>query len=195
VDGSATIITLPTRRRERLHAEQAAKLRQLLLPFEEELGDTITEILYYIDRRTAASNKWTFVMLSPGQNEAIVNYLIDNSKRPMQAVKIWALCFSHLNNDTGEIMLRRDEIADRLDMRPNEVSQIMGELATRNAIITRRTQVRGMRGKGVVRYYMNPTVATHLSGKARDLAQDAAPQPITTTEPKIMQFPTPLPAR
>ena len=32
-----------------------------------------------------------------------------------------------------------------------------------------------MRGSGVVRYFMNPNVATQLSGKARDDAQRSAP--------------------
>jgi hypothetical protein len=45
-------------------------------------------------------------MISPSQNAAVVNYLLDHSQRPMQAVRLWALCFVHLNNDTGEIMLR-----------------------------------------------------------------------------------------
>ena len=33
-----------------------------------------------------------------------------------------------------------------------------------------------MRGPGMVRYFMNPNVATHLAGKARDEAQAAAPK-------------------
>jgi hypothetical protein len=180
---SAVIVRLDQHRKP-LHADQADKLRQLLLPFEEELGDTISELLYHIDRRTkAVTTKWTFVMLSPSQNAAIVNYLLDHSKRPMQAVRLWALCFTHLNNDTGEIMLRREEFAERLGIPSETVSRIMGELKTRNAIITRRQPVRGMRGAGVVRYFMNPTVATHLSGKARDLAQATAPA-VIHPEPK-----------
>ena len=186
MDSSAKIVRLNDRRKP-LHADQANQLRQLLLPFEEELGDTISELLYYIDRRTAVATKWTFVMLSPSQNAAVVNYLIAESKRPMQAVRLWALCFEHLNNDTGEIMLRREEFAERLDIPANSVSEIMSELRTRNAIISRRTTVRGMRGAGVTRYFMNPNIATHLAGRAREVAQQEAPR-IVTPEPKIIRL-------
>lgn len=190
----AIIVSLHDRRRAPLHAEQAAQLRQLLLPLEEAFGDTINEILYYIDQRTAVTRKWTFVMLSPAQNAAIVDYLVDQSERPMQAVRLWALCFKHLNNDTGEIMLRREEIAETLAIPPSTVTKIMSELRSRNAIISRRTAVRGMRGQGIVRYYMNPTVATHLAGKAREMAQEAAPPIAATPEPQILRLrPPPRP--
>jgi hypothetical protein len=180
---SATIVSLSQRRHARLRPDQADQIRQLLLPFEEDLGDTISDLLYYLDRQTAGSNSWTFVMLSPSQNAAIVEYLVDHSKRLGQALKLWAYCFEHLNSETGEIMLGRAELAALLKAPPSTVSKIMAELQARNAIITRRQQVRGMRGPGVVRYFMNPTVATHLSGKARERAQATAPQPITTREP------------
>jgi hypothetical protein len=184
---SATIVRLNDRRRDLIRPDQAATLCQLLLPFTDEMGDTIHELIYHIDRRTQVTTKWTFVMLSPSQNATIVNFLIEHSKRPMQAVRLWALCFEHLNNETGEIMLRREEIAEQLAIPGTAVSEIMSELKSRNAIITRRSQVRGMRGQGIVRYFMNPTVATHLPGKARQLAQDAAPA-VTRPEPKILQL-------
>jgi hypothetical protein len=184
---SATIVTLSQRHRARLHPDQADQIRQLLLPFAEDLGDTISDLLYYIDRQTAGSNSWTFVMLSPSQNAAIVDYLLDHSKRPRQALRLWAYCFEHLNSDTGEIMLGRAEFAELLQAPASTVTKIMAELQARNAIITRRQPVRGLRGAGVVRYFMNPTVATHLAGKARDIAQAISPQPITAREPKTRQ--------
>lgn len=158
-----------------LRVEQAQRLRDALLPFEGEMPDQVSHLIGQIDRKTAARNGWTFVMLSPSQNAAVVSHLALNSSRPLVAVRLWALCFEHLRNDTGEIMLRRDQIADRLKEEPRNISRIMGELEAIGAIIRRRERVGGMRGPGLVRYFMNSVVGTHLSGEARDKAQAEAP--------------------
>ena len=47
----------------------------------------------------------------------------------------------------------------------------MGELEEVGAISRRVERVPGMRGPGRAVYYMNPNVATHLPGGARDKAQ------------------------
>lgn len=49
-------------------------------------------------------------MLSPVQNAAVVSWLRNNSKRPMAAMSVWAILFTGLRMDTGEIVLKRDEI-------------------------------------------------------------------------------------
>jgi predicted transcriptional regulator len=166
---SAAIIPLQTRP-ERLRADQAEQLRQALLPFEGVMPDAVATIRRHIDRATASRSRWTFVMLSPSQNRAVVHYLRTNSSRPMAAMDVWALCFEHLDADTGEILLSRDQIAESTGDRPSNVSTIMGELEKFGAISRRR------KNGGGVRYYMNPRVATHLAGKERDDAQAAAPQ-------------------
>jgi len=180
----AAAITKLLTRPGQLRREQATRLRQALLPFEQEMPEQVRELIGHIDRKTAARNGWTFVMLSPSQNAAVVSYLAIHSSRPLVAVRLWALCFEYLRNDTGEILLRRDEIADKLQEDPDNVSRIMGELEKIGAIIRRRERVDGMRGPGLVRYFMNPVVGTHLSGTARDQAQaDAPPGPLL----RIMQ--------
>jgi hypothetical protein len=163
-------------RPERLRRGQDDQLREALLPFEDEIpGPVLREILTLIDRRSASRNKWTFVMLSPEQNMLVINYLADNSQRPMLAVKAWALCFHHLRIDTGEIMLTREEIAEKLGTSAEHVSRVMSEMVNFGAIIRRRQKVGGLRGPGLVQYFMNPRVATHLGGAERDKAQDEAP--------------------
>ncbi|PAL01782.1 hypothetical protein, partial [Lactococcus lactis] len=77
----------------------------------------------------------------------------------------------HLRTDTGEILLTRDEIADKVNQRPQEISQIMSELVAFRAITRTRQKVGGMKGPGMVHYFMNPNAATHLSGSERDAAQ------------------------
>lgn len=111
-----------------------------------------------------------------------MQHLVEHSSRPLVAVRLWAMCFEHLRDDTGEILLSRDKIAEALHELPNNVSAIMGELEACDAIIRRREKVAGMRGPGLVRYYMNPRVATHLAGAERDQAQETAPPVLTVVD-------------
>lgn len=169
----------------RLRQDENARLRQALLPFRdggdgftmerEEMRLVVSKALALIDRQTASLNKWTFVMLSPEQNAIVVSYLADHSRRPLVAVKLWALVFNHLRTDTGEIVLSREDIAEKLGVEARHVSEVMGELVRFGAISRTRERIAGLRGPGLVHYFMNPNVATHLSGKLRDEAQRAAP--------------------
>jgi hypothetical protein len=51
----------------------------------------------------------------------------------------------------------------------------MTDLEFFRAISRKRTKIAGMRGPGVVSYFMSPHVGTHLPEGARDRAQDDAP--------------------
>jgi CRP-like cAMP-binding protein len=173
---AGSVVRLRTQE-QRLKEEQASHLRQLLLAFPGGLPERpLTELLATLDRNTAADSGWTFVMLSPAQNAAVVQWLAKHSQRPQVAMRLWAELFTALRMDTGEIALTRDEIAERLDIQPRHVSEVMGELEAIGAISRLRQRVAGMRGRGMVRYFMNPTVATHLGGEARRKAQEEAPQ-------------------
>lgn len=98
---------------------------------------------------------WTFVMISPQQNAAVVNWLHQNSKRRYDALRLWAELFTAMRNDTGEILRTREELAERLGITPQDVSKVMTELSKINAIVR---QKEGRR----VRYFMNPNIATHI---------------------------------
>lgn len=98
---------------------------------------------------------WTFVMISPQQNNAVVKWLNENSQRPMKATLLWAELFTVMRNDTGEILRTREELAERIGESPQNVSRIMTELTKINAIVR---QKEGRR----VRYFMNPNIATHI---------------------------------
>jgi hypothetical protein len=169
---------------ERLREEQAAALRQLVLAFPGLPEPAVGAIVVAIDRETVATSGWTFVMLSPAQNRAVVNWLLENSSRPQKAVSLWSLLFEHLRRDTGEIMLSREEMAEQIAEEPKHVSTIMTELEGIGAISRRRERVAGMRGPGMVRYFMNPNVGTHLVGAARDKAQARAPLLTPIPSPK-----------
>jgi len=171
---AAQLIKLRTKA-DRLKADQASRLRQLVLDFPDLPQRAVGELIATIDRQTVSKSGWTFVMLSPEQNAAVVQWLADNSARPIVAMRLWAQLFNNLRTDTGEIVQTRDELAEALGAKVTEISQIMGELASIGAITRRRERVAGMRGPGLVRYFMNPRVATNLTGAARDQAQQYAP--------------------
>ncbi len=112
-------------------------------------------------------NAWTFVMISPAQNAAVVRWLSENSKRPQAATLLWAHLFEVMRNDTGEILRTREELAERVGVDRDNLSRIMTELASINAV---RREKHGRE----VRYFMNSAIATHLpSPEARAKAREA----------------------
>lgn len=168
-------------RPDRLRRDEAAMLRQAILPFVDG-GDSSSQLveagrtlLAHVDRLSCSSNRWTFVMLSPDQNAAVVDFIMAHSARPMVACRLWALLFRHLRTDTGEVMMRREEMASSLSVPASDVSRCMSELVEFGAMLRVRERVAGLRGPGVARYFMNPRVATHLGGASREAAQASAP--------------------
>jgi hypothetical protein len=172
---AATLRRLRTKA-DRLQAEQATELRQLVLDYPALPETARRQIVDAIDRQTAAANGWTFVMLAPEQNAAVVRWLRQRSRYPTLAPAVWAELFTALRHDTGEIMLSRDQLAELVGVPPTNISEIMAELASIGAIITHRERVAGMRGPGRAVYFMNPKVGTHLTGAVRDKAQAEAPK-------------------
>jgi len=65
-------------------------------------------------------------------------------------------------------MLTRLEIAQKLSIRHNNVTAIMTELESINAIVKKKD------GRNVV-YYMNPNVANHYSQEIRERKQKEEP--------------------
>jgi len=111
-----------------------------------------------------------FIMLTPSQNFAVNEWLHSNSSRRDEAKRVWSLLFTAVHPTTGEVMLARAEIADRLRIAPRSVSSIMTELASIGAI------QREKRGREV-RYFMSPHIATHLPvGERLEEARTKAPR-------------------
>jgi CRP-like cAMP-binding protein len=167
---------------DRLRSDTALHLRQLVLDYPGLPERVRGEIVGTIDRQTASEAGWTFVMLSPEQNAVVARWLRQNSRFPTLALALWSELFTALRRDTGEIMLTRDELAERVGTTTDNVSRIMNELAKVRAISVRREPIVGVRGPGRAVYFMNPTVGTHLGGVARDMAQREA-GPLRLVEP------------
>src|SRR4051812_8009369 len=99
--------------RERIEAEQADTLRQMVLEFPGLPERARGEIVAAIDRRTASDHEWPFVMIGPEQFVFVHRWLGQNSKRPLLAYALWGELFTAIRRDTGEIMLSREEMAER----------------------------------------------------------------------------------
>lgn len=156
-------------------AEESRQFVKLARSFGFD-ADLLKKIDQAAEIHVVARDRERFIMVTTSQNLAVVRWISENSARPHKANLLWALIFDHVHPNTGEIMLTRAEIAERLDDLPRHVSSLMGELASINAI-ERRKQGRE------VKYFLNPHIATHLPGaSAREAARDAAGPLLTLME-------------
>lgn len=131
-------------------------------------AETLAKIDAAAKAHAQSSENWIFVMLSPAQNAEVVRWINKNSKRPQKASELWATLLEHLRVDTGEIMATRQELAQRVGMEPRTLSETMTELASINAI---RREKEGRK----VRYFLNPSIATHVPNPSkRKAARDEA---------------------
>jgi len=160
--------------KEKLEAQERLNQLQSMLEQYPELNEKkVSSLLWEVKRKNKLNdpNKWTFIMIEPEQNFAVIDWIMKESKRKKEAVRLWALLFNNVHRETGQIMLTRQEMAEQLEIHLNYVSNIMSELESINAIIKEKE------GRGVT-YYMNPNVGTHLSQEDREKAQVKAP-PLT----------------
>jgi hypothetical protein len=166
---------------DRLKAAQGETLRQMVLDYDEPLPNrAVGEILIAIDRNTEAErDDWRFVLMGPVEFDLVCEWLEENSKRPRMAMRLFRKLFQFIDPRTQEILRTRDELAELVGAKPTDISQIMGELIGIGVLRRERIPVPGLKGPGAVHWYMNPWVATHLAGKARERAQAAAP-PLTS---------------
>jgi len=147
------------------------ELQSILERFPELKERDISNLVWKIKKENKLSdpNRWTFIMISPEQNKLVVNWLDDNSTQPRKSVRLWALLFENVHRETGQIMLSRQELADKMNLRPNNISRIMSELESINAILKKKE------GRGVI-YYMNPNVANHYPQEIREKKQKNTPE-------------------
>lgn len=165
--------TLP----ERAADEDANQLRLLLDRRPDLLPERITtQVIAKLDQREPSTNGWAFLMVSPAQNKAVIRWLKTHSRQPLNAMQLWAELLDNMRRDTGEVAMTRDELAEAVGVSSAEVSRTMSELESVGVISKKRERVAGMRGPGIVRYFVNPMIATNLTGQARDKAQDQAPK-------------------
>src|SRR3954453_15921532 len=105
---AARIVRLRTKA-DRLRSDTAAQLRQLVLEFNGLPERARGGIVGGVDRQTTSEAGWTFVMLSPEQNAAVMRWLRSNSRFPTMALALWGELFTALRRGTGGAMLPRGQ--------------------------------------------------------------------------------------
>jgi hypothetical protein len=176
-------ITRLVSRAERISRKKAEDARQAVLDLE--LPRTATEtMLVAIARHTYPSRppeRWTFHMLQPKQVLTVWDAIraLPGKDRPHQVRHLFDLVLTHLEWDTGLVILTREELAERIGAAPADVSRMMGTLERIGVIIRERVKMDGMRGRGVARYRINPHVAWHGALDARETQAKQIPLPLT----------------
>ena len=155
-----------------LKAERARQLRDLLLAHSEGLPKRLVgELLLALDRNTEADDSnWGFVMLWADKFDAVCEWLETESDFPRMAPRLFRKLLKFLNPADQQILLTREEMAELVEAHPQHVSTVMNELLFIGAVRRERVRVPGLRGPGVVQWYLNPTIGTHLPHKARERA-------------------------
>lgn len=121
-----------------------------------------------------------FTMISRDQTKLVWDAIraLPPEDRPQQVRHAFDLALLSLRQDTGEIMMRRDELAEEIGCAPRTVSEIMGVLERLGAIRRTRQRVPGMRGPGVAVYFINPHVGWNGSLDARKAEADESQPPM-----------------
>jgi hypothetical protein len=156
----------------RLDQARAEQVRRSLLGDTGLPRDLVAEMIALIDRRTVSSNSWGFVMVHPQRDFEVVQWIIRHALRPSISHLLWAAIKGNLHTGTNEVLMNRAQMMEATGARSPHVSEALSEFVRIDVI------VRHKEGREV-RWFLNPRIATHQSGVARDEAQRIAPQPLT----------------
>lgn len=179
----------------RLIPAQARKAREVAQRIAAALEDmpeadwpawerqVLSNRLYLIAADGEEPDVWTggYVMLSPKAAGIVWDAIreLPANKRPQEVRHAFDLALQNIRWDTGEVMLRRDQLAELMKCTPDKVSKAMAVLAEWHVIRRETMRVEGMKGRGIVTYFMNPHLAWRgkLTGRA-DEARQTAPGPL-----------------
>lgn len=118
-------------------------------------------------------------MLSLIQTAAIWDAIraLPMDSRPNQVRHAFDLAMLNLRQDTGEIMLTRDQLAEKIGCASKHVSTIMGTLETMGVVRRERRRIPGLQGRGMAVYFINPHVAWNgdLGVRKQEAARYEAP--------------------
>lgn len=111
-----------------------------------------------------------FVMMSVADVDRIQReiWALPSRDRRTTVLRAFHLVLCNLRVDTGEVMLTRGELAERLGCSHERVSFAMSTLFRMGVILKEYRKVPGMRGPGLVVYFVNPDVAWNGSLAKRE---------------------------
>jgi len=171
---------------QRIQAEVAADIAGQLGLFAldqlpEQPREALLNALHRFTHNPDVESLWPggFTMLSRTQTAAIWKAIreLPADARPGQVRHAFDLALLNLRQDTGEIMLTRDQLAEEIGCAPKNVSTIMGTLEQMGVVRRERRKVDGMQGRGVAVYFVNPHVAWNgdLGIRKREASKQALP--------------------
>jgi len=188
------ITRLRTKRQRAERDEAAAAAAQLSLLSPDLLGQLPGSAQQAISRAVGALQRharpdteeglWPggYTMLSRTQTAAIWDAIraLPPDDRPNQVRHAFDLVLLNLRQDTGEVMLTRDQLADRIGCAPKNVSTIMGTLERMGVVRRERRRIEGVQGRGMAVYFINPHVAWNGSLDARKTEAAEVKPPLLT---------------
>ena len=170
---------------ERIAKAKAEDARQAI--FDLGLPQSATdEILVTIARHETGGRlaEWKFNMISPAQCLAVWDAIekLPAEDRPREVDRVFKIIITHIETNTGLVTLTREEIAERIGVRPTEVSAAMGTLEKMKVIFRERKKTDGMRGRGIARYRLNQHVAWNGQLEKRKMEAEQVPLPFAVIE-------------
>jgi len=120
-----------------------------------------------------------FTMLSRQQTAVIWDAIraLPPTARRHEVRHAFDLVLLNLRQDTGEVMLTRDEFAEKMAVSPQNVSRVMTTLVNMGVITRQRVTIDGMSGPGRVVFFINPHVAWNGRLEIRKREADASAKP------------------
>jgi len=123
-----------------------------------------------------------FTMLSRTQTAAVWDAIrqLPASARPNKVRHAFDLVLLNLRQDTGEVMLGREDLAQKIGCSADHVSHVMSTLERMNVIRRERRRIDGVQGRGNVVYFINSHVAWNGSLEIRkEEAAETTPPMLT----------------
>jgi hypothetical protein len=173
-------------KQQRIQVEIAASIEEQLglvgleqLP--EQPREAILNALHRFTHNANTEGLWPggFTMLSRTQTAAIWDAIraLPANARPGHVRHAFDLALLNLRQDTGEIMLTRDQLAEKIGCAAKNVSTVMGTLEQMGVVRRERRKVDGLQGRGMAVYFVNPNVAWngYLTIRKREASKQALP--------------------
>jgi CRP-like cAMP-binding protein len=183
---AATVVRFQPKR-ERITREAAASLADALREFPEEqvpasARAALLNALHKLTHPDTQESIWPggFSMLSRTQTAAVWDAIrrLRPEERPNQVRHAFDLVLLNLRQDTGEVMLTRDQLAAEIGCAARHVSTIMGTLERLGVIRRERRRIEGVQGRGMAVYFINPHVAWNGSLEVRKEEAAETPPPL-----------------
>lgn len=138
-------------------------------------------ILLMLDQRSSPTEtgdrRRRFAIVDPPFNAAVVRWAFENTKRPRITINLWMEMQKYMLSANNEVQMDREHMMRAAGASTSHVSCALAELASVGA-------VRRIKHGREVRWRITTLAATHLTGAAREKAQQAEPPLLVPLRPE-----------